>query len=150
MSFLWQVAQWQARADKNVVYLFLMMVEIEAVITIVRKRRYAFVQVTISGTTPACTLYNGYEKVEVILDTMAKDQTTCQYLSTGSVVIRKVAFINLMKPNHGSFSATFENIEYNTAYCMRVSVGEYGIYIHLYPCFSSWKRARREKNDSRF
>ena len=85
--------------------------------------------VSIPGTIPACTLYNGYDKVEVILETMAKGQTTCQYQSFRSEVIRKAVSIHLWNATHGSFSATFENIEYNTAYCLLVSVGEYGVFI---------------------
>ena len=44
-------------------------------------------------------------------------------------MIRKAVSIHLLNITHGSFSATFENIEYNTAYCLLVSVGEYGVFI---------------------
>jgi hypothetical protein len=81
-------------------------------------------QVSIPGTVPASTLHNGYEKVEVILETMAKGETTCQYQTSRSEVQKKVVSIHLLNATHGSLSATFENIEYKTAYCLRVSVGE--------------------------
>ena len=61
--------------------------------------------VSIPGTIPACTIYNGYDKVEVILETMAKGQTTCQYQSFRSEVIRKAVSIHLLNATHGSFSA---------------------------------------------
>ena len=85
-------------------------------------------QVSIPGTVPAGTLYNGYEKVEVILETMAKDQNSCQYQTSRSEVRKKAVSIHLLNATHG-LSATFESIAYNTAYCLCVSVGEYGVFI---------------------